>query len=368
MVLESTKAVGVEYLGRDGKTHVVKTSGPKGEVLLTGGAVNSPQLLLLSGIGPKEELKAVGIEAKVDRPGVGSNLQDHPAVVLAYDVVQPVSVSDELFLWKSRLTNPKALLKWALTGSGPMVTPGCSHGAFHKTQPTLAEADVQLRFVPARGGDPDGVKAYTLAGLHGNPDSGMTFQIVNIRAQSKGKISLASKDPLRYPRIECRYLSAPEDLLSLRNGIKMARKLAKQPAFADLVGPEKFPGPDVQSDEDLDKYIRETLHTANALVGTCKMGSVGDLQAVVDPECRVIGAQNLRVVDASVMPIIPGGQTGSSTTMIAERAADLIRAAAGDLVVEAQAGVPVPSKLPAVTEATEGGFLSRVFGGLARAQ
>ncbi len=353
VVLEGTTAVGVEYVGKDGKTHVAKTSGPQGEVLLTGGAVNSPQLLLLSGIGPKEELKAVGIEAKVDRPGVGANLQDHPAVVLSYDVTKPVSISDELFLFKSRFTHPKALLRWALTGSGPMVSPGCDHGAFHKSQPNLAEPDLQVRFVAARGPDPDGVKAYTIAGLKGNPDSGMTFQIVNIRAQSKGKISLASKDPLRKPRIECRYLSAPEDLLTLRNGIKMARQLVKQQAFADLLGPEVFPGPEVQSDEALDAYIRETLHTANALVGTCKMGAVGDVQAVVDPELRVIGASNLRVVDASVMPFIPGGQTGSSTTMVAERAADLIRGAAGDVV---EAGVP---STPA---ATKGGFFSRMFG------
>ncbi len=353
VVLEGTKAVGVEYLGKDGKSHVVKTSGAQGEVLLTGGAINSPQLLLLSGIGPKDELKAVGIEAKVDRPGVGANLQDHPAAVVAHDVTKPVSITDELFLFKSSITNPKQILRWAFKGTGPLCSPGCDHGAFLKTQPNLAEPDLQVRFIAGRGGDPDGVRAYTMAGASGVPKSGMTFQIVNVRAQSKGKVSLASKDPLRKPRIECRYLSAPEDLLSLRNGLKMARELVKQPAFADLLGPEVFPGAEVQSDEALDAYIRESLHTANALVGTCKMGNVGDVQAVVDPDLKVIGASNLRVVDASVMPFIPGGQTGSSTTMIAERAADLIRAKAGDFV---EAGVPS-------TPAKKGGFLSRLFGG-----
>ena len=376
-------------------------------MLLTGGAIQSPQLLLLSGIGPAEELKAVGVEPKIDRPGVGSNLQDQPAVgrfcvvlcwisrewgrgtgrltdpshplsiaVVAHDITQRVSVTDQLFLFKDKV-KPHHLVRWLTTGRGILTTPGCDHGAFVKTDPSLPEADLQvnqplpyyasssryldlasfesippsnniqpiqhhthpnhqLRFVAARGQDPDGVRSYIQIGDKGHSKSGLTVQVVNCRAKSQGKVSLASKDPLKKPRIECRYLSDAADLQSLRSGLRLARTIVQQPAFQDVLGPEVFPGPNVQSDADLDAYIRESLHTANALVGTCRMGRPDDKGAVVDPTLRVIGAQNLRVVDASVMPSIPGGQTGASTTMIAERAADLIRAAHGDFV---EAGV-----------------------------
>ncbi len=188
----------------------------------------------------------------------------------------------------------------------------------------------------ARGQDPDGVRSYAQVGKSGQSISGMTLQVVGVRAQSRGKVSLASKDPLKMPRIECRYLSEEKDLQSLRSGLRIAREAFKQPAFADVLGPEVFPGAAVQSDAALDAYIRDSLHTANALVGTCRMGRANDPDSVVDPSLKVIGTQNLRVVDASVMPVIPGGQTGSSTTMLAERAADLIRAAHGDFV---EAGV-----------------------------
>ena len=184
----------------------------------------------------------------------------------------------------------------------------------------------------ARGQDPDGVRAYISAGDKGQPKSGLTVQVVGVRAKSKGKLSLASKDPRKKPRIECRYLSEGADLQSLRRGLRLARELVKQQAFGDVLGPEVFPGPAVQTDAELDAYIRESLHTANALVGTCRMGRAADPDAVVDPSLKVIGTRNLRVVDASVMPFIPGGQTGAPTTMIAERAADLIRAAHGDVV------------------------------------
>lgn len=200
-----------------------------------------------------------------------------------------------------------------------------------------------------RGQDPDGVRAYIQVGDAGQPKSGLTVQVVGVRAKSKGKVSLASKDPAKKPRIECRYLSDPADLQSLRDGLRLARTLVRQPAFADVLGPEVFPGPQVQSDAELDAYIRESLHTANALVGTCRIGRASDPEAVVNPSLKVIGTQSLRVVDASVMPVLPGGQTGSSTTMLAERAAALIRAAHGDFV---EAGVEAPKR----------GFFSRLFG------
>nr|WPK42888.1 fatty acid photodecarboxylase [Nannochloropsis gaditana] len=325
------KAVGVEFTGKDGKTHQVRTTGKAGEVLLAGGAVNSPQLLMLSGIGPEADLQAVGIATKVNRPGVGENLQDHPAVTIAHNITRPISLCDDLFLFHTPVPKPHQVLRWTLTGSGPLTTPGCDHGAFLKTREDLQEPNVQFRFIAGRGSDPDGVRSYIMGGS-ARPLSGLTLQVVNIRPKSKGKLTLASKDPLKKPRIEVRYLSAAEDLQALRTGMRIGRDLIKQRAFADILDEEVFPGPAAQTDEELDAYIRDSLHTANALVGTCKMGSVEDRNAVVDPECRVIGVGGLRVVDASVMPVIPGGQTGSGTTMLAEKAADLVRAHAGDLV------------------------------------
>lgn len=331
VVMEGNKAVGVEYVDKGGRKHVVRTTD-KGEVLLAGGAINSPQLLQLSGVGPAEELRKVGLEPVLDRPGVGENLQDHPAIVLAHDITQPLSVTDELFVKGLGIMKPKHVAKWLITGSGPLTTPGCDHGAFIKTDPSLPEPDLQLRFVAGRGTNADGVRSYIEIGAKGQPQSGLTIQIVAVRAKSKGKVSLGSSDPQAYPNIECRYMSDERDLQTLRKGLEIAREIVKQAPFADALGPEVFPGPSVQSQDAVDAYIRESLHTANALVGTCRIGRPDDREAVVDPSLKVIGAEKLRVVDASVMPTIPGGQTGSSTTMLAERAADLIRAAAGDFV------------------------------------
>jgi len=160
----------------------------------------------------------------------------------------------------------------------------------------------------------------------GHPD-GFSFQAIAARPESRGRVKLSSADPNQAPVIEGMYLSDKRDLATIRHGLRLSRELAKQEAFAEYVGHEVFPGKDVTSDKDLDEYIRSSVHTANALVGTCRMGQAQDPAAVVDAAMLVNGVKGLRVCDASVMPKLPGGQTGSITVMIAERAADVITAA-----------------------------------------
>ena len=179
-----------------------------------------------------------------------------------------------------------------------------------------------MRFIPARALGPDGMTTYTKFRTTRSVEDGYTFQSVAVRAKSRGRIRLASSNSHVKPAIDGGYLSNPDDLATLREGVKLGRKLGNRPEWAEFLGEEVFPGPSVQSDAQIDEYIKNTLHTANALTGTCKMGTGKD--AVVDPELRVIGVKGVRVADSSVLPSIPGGQTGTPTVMVADRAAAFI--------------------------------------------
>ncbi|CAM9921007.1 unnamed protein product [Ascophyllum nodosum] len=319
IVIKDGRATGVEYI-QDGEKRIANLA-PGGEVLLAGGAVSSPHVLLLSGVGPAEHLLEKNIEVKSDLPGVGKNLRDHPAVTVMSDINEPVSITDEVLVEGSGAVNKMTALRWLLTGTGPLTSPGCENGAFYKTSAAKAASDLQLRFVPGRGTSPDGVKSYNTIGTQGRPPSGVTLQVVAIRSKSEGVVQLRSSDPFENPRITTNYLQKGEDLDSLTHGIKIARELFHQEAFKGMVGKEVFPGKD---NLQLDEYIKSTVHSANALVGTCKMGVESDEMAVVNPELKVRGVSGLRVVDSSVMPSIPGGQTAAPTIMIAEKAADML--------------------------------------------
>lgn len=308
----------------DGKNHVVQLA-PGGEVILTGGAINSPQLLMLSGIGPARDLKALGIDVVSDVPGVGQNLQDHPAAVVSYECSkgnEGVSVTSAIRVKGTTMPNPKVLLQWLLRKSGPLTSTGCDHGGMFKTDPTAAEPDLQMRFLAARALSPDGMTTFTKFRENVLPD-GFSFQSIAVRPLSKGRVTLRSTDPLDNPIIEANYLHDQKDVDVLREGLRLSRSIASSPAFDKYRGEEIYPGKHIQTDAELDDYIRKTLHTSNALVGTCKMGAGYD--AVVDANLRVKGFRNLRVADASIMPKIPGGQTSAPTVMIAEKAADIIR-------------------------------------------
>jgi choline dehydrogenase-like flavoprotein len=294
---------------------------PGGEVICTAGAIASPQLLMCSGIGPGKHLRAHGIPVVHDNPYVGENLQDHPAAVVSFRTPKKgVSVTSKLRLFGR--PNPFPAIKWMLFKTGMMTSVGCDHGAFVKTSPALTQPDLQIRFIPAKALGPDGMTTYTKFRMTRSVEDGYTFQSIAIRAKSKGRVRLASSNSHVKPIIDGGYLSNPADLETLREGIKLGRMLGNRPEWSEYLGEEVFPGVSVQTDEEIDEYIKNSVHTANALTGTCKMGIEQD--CVVGPDLTVNGVSGVRVADSSVIPSIPGGQTGTPTVMIADRAAAFI--------------------------------------------
>ena len=319
---KNSAAKGVSYT-KDGKAMTASIEDG-GEIILAAGAVGSPHLLMLSGIGPKEHLKEHGIDCVADLP-VGENLQDHPAAVVCFKVDKKVALTDEFkFFGISGIPSPMPLLKWLLGSKGPLTSVGCDYGGFFKTSEAKEDPDLQMRFIPALAQSPLGISNYKEYGEKWlSWPSGFTFQNICCRPKSKGYIRLKSSNYHDKPIISTGYLSSDEDVVSIRNGLKLSRKLGSSEQFKKYNPVELFPGPEVQSDEELDSYIRRSAHSANALVGSCKMG-VDAKTCVVDPELRVNGVDALRVIDSSVMPVLPGGQTCSSTVMIAEKGADLL--------------------------------------------
>lgn len=277
---------------------------------------------MCSGIGPAQHLNEHGIPVVHDNPSVGENLQDHPAAVVSFRSPKSgVSVTSKLRLMG--FTNPFPVLKWLLFKTGLLTSTGCDHGAFVKTSAsTTGQPDLQIRFLAAKALGPDGMTTFTQFRNTRRIEDGYSFQSVACRAKSKGRIRLASSNTNVKPMIDGGYLSSPDDLKTLREGIKLGRQLGNRPEWGGYLGEEVYPGVDVQTDDEIDEYIKNTLHTANALIGTCKMGSGKD--AVVSPDLRVIGVNGVRVTDSSTIPVIPGGQTATPTVMIAERAAAFI--------------------------------------------
>jgi choline dehydrogenase len=302
LLFEQKRCVGVAYL-RDGQSQQARV---RGEVLLCAGAINSPQVLLLSGIGPAAQLQMLGLPVTRDLPGVGHNLQDHLVAGVIYASTQPVSLASA-----ETLAN---LLSYLLLKRGPLTTNVTEAGAFLKTRPELPAPDIQVIFLPV---------AVIEHGLVRSESHSFTIGLTPLRPQSRGYIALHSPDPLKPPAIQPCYLSSESDLQALVEGISLCRKVAQAAAFAPFRGKELYPGPAVQGDAAITDYVREIALTGDHPVGTCKMGS--DPLAVVDAELRVHGLEGLRVVDASIMPTIVSGNTNAPTIMIAEKAADMIK-------------------------------------------
>ncbi len=301
------KASGVEY--RQGVE--LKTASADREVVLSGGAINSPQLLLLSGIGPGAQLQHLGIPIIKDLPGVGENLQDHLDVLLRWRSLQPISAYGASKFPNNALT----LLRWRLASSGwgaAAPTPG---GAFLKTRPELERPDIQLHQMNV---------ASAPHGLEPPKEHGFQVHVCQLRPESRGTVSLSSPLPKDHPKIDPNYLSAPGDLEVLRDGLKIVRNIVNQSAFEPFRGEETWPGIEVDEDYEIDAAIRSSAETLYHPVGTCKMGH--DEMAVVDDELRVHGVPGLRVVDASIMPTLIGGNTNAPAIMIAEKAADMMLA------------------------------------------
>lgn len=298
------QATGVAYV-QNGLTREAHASR---EVILSGGTINSPQLLLLSGVGPADHLRNLDLPIVLDLPGVGQNLQDHLAAGVFYYSRQPVSLVNAAKLG--------ALLRYVFFRKGLLTSNVGEGGAFVRTRPDLVDPDIQYHFGPIH---------YVHHGLTKLPGHGFAVGPLVLRPHSRGYIRLRSNDPLAHPIIQPCYLEQESDLQPLLDGLKLAREIIHTRAFDRYRGEEILPGTGAQTDDDLRDYVRHFAETLYHPVGTCKMGS--DALAVVDAELRVRGLEGLRVVDASVMPTIPSGNTNAPTIMIAEKAADLIRAA-----------------------------------------
>ncbi|HEY5290211.1 MAG TPA: choline dehydrogenase [Caulobacteraceae bacterium] len=307
IVIEGGRATGVEFL-QDGKTLEAMADA---EVLLCAGAVQSPQILQLSGVGDPEALAQAGVPVSHALAGVGANLQDHLDLTLSWETPGIKSA----FAYNKGLNRLTTGLNYMLFGQGPGRQNFLEAGAFLKSRPDLDRPDLQLHCVLAIMRD------------HGKAPAdrdGFTVHVCQLRPESRGRIGLRSADPLDDPAIFANYLSTDEDRRALRAGFDIVRDLAGQPSLAAITGAEMVPGDDVKGDAAIDAWIRRSAETIYHPVGTCRMGVAGDAMAVVDETLKVFGLAGLRVVDASVMPTLVGGNTNAPTMMIAEKAADMI--------------------------------------------
>lgn len=304
VIFEGRRAVGVSLRGRELRLK------PGGEVVLSGGAINSPQILMLSGIGPAGELARHGIPLLYNAPEVGENLADHLdiSVMASTKGRSPIGIAPSFL--------PRAITaawRFASKRTGELTSNVAEAGGFVKSDPSQARPNLQFHFLPAYLHD------------HGRKTSwgyGVTLHVCDVLPKSRGRVSLVSADPLAPAKIEANYLSHPDDIAVLLKGVKLARRIMAAPALAAQIKAEVVPGPAIQSDADLIADIRARAETIYHPVGTCRMGA--DDGSVVDPQARVRGVDGLRVVDASIMPDIIAGNTNAPTMMIAENVADMM--------------------------------------------
>ena len=308
--IEAGRAVGVDILAA-GRTRHLRAAR---EVLLCAGAVHSPQLLMLSGIGPAQHLESLGIPIKLNLTGVGANYHDHPAVPIALEMRDTTSYGLSLRTLPRAVWN---LTEYLTTRRGPLASNVFESTAFIRSHAEGDRPDIQIAFQPARRNP----HTFPLPLGHG-----FAMSIVNLYPRSRGEVRLASSDPLAAPRVNPNILADSADRAPLLRGLRLARRLCDTPAFAAYHAIEVRPGRDAQSDLELEAYLRQATATVHHPVGSCRMGT--DPMAVVDPDLRVHGIDGLRVVDASIFPNIVGGNTNAPVVMVAEKAAALIRAPA----------------------------------------
>lgn len=282
---------------------------PGGEVILSAGAIGSPQILQVSGVGPGKLLKEHGITVRADRRDVGENLQDHLQIRMVYEVNVP-TLNDEI---NNPIRRTMMGIEYILKRTGPMSMGASQVCIFTKTQPDLETPDIQFHFQPLSADKP---------GIKMHPFSGITSSICQLRPESRGRIAITSADPDVYPSIQPNYLSAEKDRRTVIDSIKVSRRIFDTSPLKDFVVKERLPGPDVTTDEEILEAARNIAQTIYHPTSTCRMGP--DEHAVVDPRLRVNGVKGLRVVDASVMPSIVSGNTNAPTIMIAEKASDMI--------------------------------------------
>ena len=311
--VEGGRAVGVDYVV--GKRRRPASALAAREVLLCAGAVQSPHILQLSGIGDPERLRAAGVTPVHALSGVGENLQDHLDVIMNWRSQGLKSVYSVV----KGLRQLAVGLRYALRGTGPGRQQYLEAGAFIPSRPGLSRPDIQIHGVLAIMRDHGKVAA---------TEDGFSLHLCQLRPESRGRIGLHSADPFADPRIEANYLATPEDRRVLREAVRIGRQVVAQDALAAYRGDELAPGADVAGDAAVDAWVRATAETIYHPVGTCRMGAADDTRAVVDAQLRVRGLTGLRVVDASVMPTLVSSNTNAPTIMIAEKAAEMIRATA----------------------------------------
>ncbi|MDC0499776.1 choline dehydrogenase [Paracoccaceae bacterium] len=307
IVFSGRRAVGVELLAGGG----LKTVRAKKEVILASSSINSPKLLMLSGIGPAAHLTAHGIPIVADRPGVGQNLQDHLEVYIQMAASQPVS----LFKYWNLLGKARVGLQWALTRSGPGASNQFESAGFIRSAAGVKYPDLQFHFLPI---------AVRYDGQAASEGHGFQAHIGPMRSPSRGAVTLRSAKPEDSPKITFNYMSTEKDWIDFRRGIRLTREIFAQEAFRPFVKHEIQPGVALQTDAQIDGFIRAHAESAYHPCGTCKMGAVDDPLAVVDPQTNVIGVKGLRVVDSSIFPQITNGNLNGPSIMVGEKASDLI--------------------------------------------
>ena len=307
IVIEDGRAVGVE-VQRGQTISVVRAHR---EVIVAASAINSPKILMLSGIGPAVHLKEMGIKIIADRPGVGQNLQDHLELYIQQACLQPIT----LFKYWNLFGKMRVGLEWLLKKTGPGSSNAFESCAFLRSKPGIKYPDIQYHFLPI---------AVRYDGQAAAEGHGFQAHVGPMRSTSRGTVTLRSADPAKDPKILFNYMSDPNDWADFRHCIRLTRSIFGQSAFDPFRGKEIQPGKNVQSDAELNAFINDHVESAYHPCGTCKIGRADDPMAVVDPECRVIGVKGLRVVDSSIFPRIPNGNLNGPSIMVGEKAADLI--------------------------------------------
>ncbi|SUB12197.1 choline dehydrogenase [Brucella intermedia] len=307
IVLEGKRAVGVEI--EAGRTF--STIRARREVIIAASSINSPKLLMLSGIGPAAHLKDHGIEVVADRPGVGQNLQDHLEVYIQQECTQPITLYSKLNLFsKARIG-----AEWLFFKTGDGATNHFESAAFVRSKAGVEYPDIQYHFLPV---------AIRYDGKAAAQSHGFQAHVGPMRSKSRGSVTLRSANPREKPVIKFNYMSHEDDWADFRHCVRLTREIFGQAAFDPYRGAEIQPGAQVQSDDEIDKFIREHVESAFHPCGTCKMGAVDDPMAVVDAECKVIGVEGLRVADSSIFPRITNGNLNGPSIMVGEKASDHI--------------------------------------------
>jgi choline dehydrogenase len=305
ILFEGRRAIGVE-IERGGR---ISTCTARREVILAASAINSPKLLLQSGIGPAEELRSLDIPVVADRPGVGQNLQDHLEVYVQQKSRQPITLNGKLNLMSKGLIG----LQWLLTGKGLGATNHFEACAFIRSRAGVDYPDIQFHFLPA---------AIRYDGRSPVRGHGFQVHVGPMRSPSRGSVTLKSPDPRKAPKIRFNYMSTEQDWVDFRAAVRLAREIFGQPAFDPYRGQEILPGENARSDEAIDAFIREHVESAYHPCGTCRMGAADDRLAVVDPQARVIDVDGLRVADSSIFPQVTNGNLNAPSMMVGEKVAD----------------------------------------------